>query len=218
MIEGTVHRVFRSTYRCGKLSALPQPFLPYHSPDKFPGCRRAASSLYHSLEQLSNPEKEQFLPKILAIPGLSLNPNTTNPQNLACLVCRAPLAEKRQVVVWHDIINNSFNSHRTNNFRACTAEELTEILKTLTNISAVVYCQRNGTPDQGCRILGFFDIRYSPRPNYSIFEFGRIVPLLFGFGFGQMLLLEQLFGHLVILPLLFLFYTRTRQRHQTLLH
>ena len=108
----------------------------------------AASSLYHSLEQLSNPEKEQFLPKILAIPGLSLNPNTTNPQkNLASLLCRAPLAEKRQVVVWHDIINNSINSHRTNNFRACTAEELTEILKTLKNISAIVYCQRNGTPD-----------------------------------------------------------------------
>ena len=51
------------------------------------------------------------------------------------------------MVVWHDIINNSINSHRTNNYRACTAEELTEILKTLTNISAIVYCQRNGTPD-----------------------------------------------------------------------
>ena len=108
----------------------------------------AASSLYHSLEQLSNPEKEQFLPKILAIPGLSLNPNTTNPQkNLASLLCREPLAEKHQVVMWHDIINNSINSHRTNNYRACTAEELTEILKTLTNISAIVYCQRNGIPD-----------------------------------------------------------------------
>ena len=105
------------------------------------------NSLYHSLEQLSNTEKEQFLPKILAIPGLSLSPNTTNPQkNLASLLCRAPLAEKRQVVVWHDIINNSINSHRTNTYRACTAEALTEILKTLTNISAIVYCQRNGTP------------------------------------------------------------------------
>ena len=66
---------------------------------------------------------------------------------LASLLCRAPLAEKRQVVVWHDIINNSFNSHRTNNYRACIAEELTEILKTLTIISAIVCCQRNGTPD-----------------------------------------------------------------------
>ena len=111
----------------------------------------AASSLYHSLEQLINPEKEQLLPKNLAIPGLSLSPNTTNLQkNLASLLCRTPLAEKRRVVVWHDIINNSINSHnshRTNNFRACTAEALTEILKTLTNISAIVYCQRNGTPD-----------------------------------------------------------------------
>ena len=111
-------------------------------------CIVAASSLYHSLEHLSNPEKERFLPKILAVPGLYLNPNTTNPQkNLANLLCRAFLAEKRQVVVWHDIINNSINSHRTNNYRACTAEELTENLKTLTNISAIVYCQRNGTPD-----------------------------------------------------------------------
>ena len=108
----------------------------------------AASSLYHSLEQLSNQEKEQFLPKILAIPGLSFNPNTTNPQkNLASLLCRAPLAEKRQEVVWHDIVKNSINSHRPNNDRACTAEELTEILMALTNISAIVYCQRNGTPD-----------------------------------------------------------------------
>ena len=75
----------------------------------------AASSLHHSLEQLSNPEKEQFLPKTLAIPGLSLNPNNTNPQkNLASLLCRAALAEKRQVVVCNDIINNSINSHRTN--------------------------------------------------------------------------------------------------------
>ena len=109
----------------------------------------AAGSLYHSLEQLSNPEKEQFLPKILAFLGLYLNSNTTNPQkNLPSLLCRAPLAEKRQVVVWRDIINNFINSHRTNNnYRACTADELTEILKTLTNISSIVYCQRNGTPD-----------------------------------------------------------------------
>ena len=51
------------------------------------------------------------------------------------------------MVVWHDITNNSINSHRTNNYRARTAEELAEILKTLTNISAIVYCQRKGRPD-----------------------------------------------------------------------
>ena len=107
------------------------------------------SSLYHSLDQLSNPEKEPFLHKMSAIPGLSLNPNTAIPQkNLASLLCRAALADTHcQLVVWHDIINNSINSHRTNNYRAYTAEELTEILKTLTNISTIVYCQRKGIPD-----------------------------------------------------------------------
>ena len=73
---------------------------------------------------------------------------TTNPQkNLATLLFKAPLAEKRQVVVWHDIINNFINSHCTINYRACTADELTEMLKTLTKISAIVCCQRNGTSD-----------------------------------------------------------------------
>ena len=114
----------------------------------------AARSLYYSLEQLSNPEKEQFLPKILAIPGLSLNLNTTNPQKkLARLLCRAPLIEKRQVVVGHDIINIAINSHRTSNNRACTAKELPEILKKLTKISAMVFCQRNATPDSRNQLI-----------------------------------------------------------------
>ena len=78
----------------------------------------------------------------MAIPGLSLNQNTTNPQKkLASLLCKAPLAEKLQVMVWNDIINNSINSHRTNKYRACTAEEVTEILMTLTGISAILYFQ-----------------------------------------------------------------------------
>ena len=86
----------------------------------------------------------------MAIPGLYLNPNTLNPQkNLASLLCRAPLAEKRQVVVWHDIINNSINSHRTNNYRACTAEELTEILNCI--LSEKRYARYQEPADQ----LGF---------------------------------------------------------------
>ena len=86
----------------------------------------------------------------MAIPGLYLNPNTLNQQkNLASLLCRAPLAEKRQVVVWQDIINNSINSHRTNTCRACTAEELTEILNCI--LSEKRYARYQEPADQ----LGF---------------------------------------------------------------
>ena len=108
----------------------------------------ASSYPYNSLEQLGNPEKQQFQPKILAIPLLSLNPNTTSPQrNLANLLYRALLTEKRQVGMWHDSIKVSINSHRTMNYRFCTAKDLAEIQKTLTNVSANVYCQRNGISD-----------------------------------------------------------------------
>ena len=57
----------------------------------------ASSYPYNSLEQQGNPEKQQFLPKILAIPLLSLNPNTTSPQkNLANLLYRALLTSNRK--------------------------------------------------------------------------------------------------------------------------
>ena len=79
----------------------------------------AASFLYHSLEQLSNPEKEEFLPKILAIPGLSLNPNTTNPQkNLASLLCRAPLT--KNVKWWYGTTSSIILS-------TATAKTVTEL-------------------------------------------------------------------------------------------
>ena len=57
----------------------------------------AASSLYHIMEQLSNPGKGT---NVAQNTGYSLSPNTTSPQkNLASLLCRAPLAEKCQEVV-----------------------------------------------------------------------------------------------------------------------
>ena len=122
----------------------------------------AASSFYHNLEQLSNLEKEQFLPKTLAIPGLSLSPNNTNPQkNLASLLCRAPLAEKRQVVVWHGIINNSISSHGTNNYRACTAEKLTEILKRYCILSEKQYARYEKPADQlGYSCHSYYDVSH----------------------------------------------------------
>ena len=42
----------------------------------------AASSLDHALETLTVEEKTRYKDKIYSIPGLSLNPNTKNPQKI----------------------------------------------------------------------------------------------------------------------------------------
>ena len=59
------------------------------------------------------------------------------------------------MVVWHDVVNNTISSHRTNNYRAAGVEELTNYLKSKKQqILAIVYCRREGTPDLFSQLLG----------------------------------------------------------------
>ena len=59
------------------------------------------------------------------------------------------------MVVWHDVVNNTISSHRTNNYRPAGVEELTNYLKTKKQqILAIVYCRREGTPDLFSQLLG----------------------------------------------------------------
>ena len=67
-------------------------------------------------------------------------------QNL--LTGRGILARKCEVIIWHDIINNSISKHRSNNYRAISVEKLLQILRDFKHrIEAVVYCRREGAPD-----------------------------------------------------------------------
>ena len=55
---------------------------------------------------------------------------------------------KTDVIIWHDAINNSLTSLRTNNFRALAFSELSNVLESYqTRLKAIVYCPRNGAPN-----------------------------------------------------------------------
>ena len=57
--------------------------------------------------------------------------------------------------MWHDVVNNTISSHRTNNYRPAGVEELTNYLKSKKQqILAIVYCRREGTPDLFSQLLG----------------------------------------------------------------
>ena len=111
----------------------------------------AASSLFHSINTLNACEKKQYESLVTAIPGLSLNNNLLNQgKNLRRLLEDSPLKEKK-VVMWHDVVNKTISSHRTNNYRPAGVEELTNCLKSKKQqILAIVYCRREGTP--GCLV------------------------------------------------------------------
>ena len=107
----------------------------------------AASSLHHALETLTPNEKERYESKIVSIPGLSLNPNTKNPKKIVQNLLSKDLKLKKDIVIWHDVLNNSISKHDSNNFRALSVLDLIKTLKSLQDkLCALVYCQRYRTP------------------------------------------------------------------------
>ena len=107
----------------------------------------AASSFHHAIETLNPDKKERYKEKIYSIPGLSLNPNTKNPRKIVQNLLAKDLKEKKDIVIWHDVLNDSISRHDSNNLQALTVPQLIDVLKGLQNkVSALVYCQRSRTP------------------------------------------------------------------------
>ena len=69
-------------------------------------------------------------------------------KNAQNLLVKGRLSLRSDIVVWHDLIKNSISSHKSNNYRPTSVQELTNYLTTNNNkFEALVYCQRTGTPD-----------------------------------------------------------------------
>ena len=56
--------------------------------------------------------------------------------------------DEKDLIIWHDVINNSICRHKSNSYRALSVSDLVDVLKSYQNrIRALVYCQRDRTPD-----------------------------------------------------------------------
>ena len=56
------------------------------------------------------------------------------------------MSNRKDLVIWHDAINNSISKHRSNNNRSLSTDQLKSLLlRYKENITAIVYCRRNGT-------------------------------------------------------------------------
>ena len=106
----------------------------------------AASSLHHALETLTPEEKEQLKEKTYTIPGLSLSEHKKSQKDCSKFTFERSERQK-DIVTWHDVLNNSISKHDSNNFRVLSVLDLIETLKNLQDkLCALVYCQRNRTP------------------------------------------------------------------------
>ena len=113
-----------------------------------------ASSLSHALDKLSDKHREilqRYGHSYLAIPGLSINPYANRPEKQAHYYLNPVngiYRNRSDIVLWHDLINNSLTRRPRTNDRVLSKSELvTEIKKFKNNINCLVYCQRKGAPD-----------------------------------------------------------------------
>ena len=111
-----------------------------------------ASSLFHAINSLPKSAQNWYKSTVFSLSGLSLNPFPVNERKMVQYQLDNVIRHKTDVIIWHDAINNSLTSHRTNNFRALAFSELSIVLESYqTRLKAIVYCPRNGAPS----IFGF---------------------------------------------------------------
>ena len=107
-----------------------------------------ASSLRYAVDDSPFRLRRRLLARTFATPGLSFNPNARNYlKNLDNLLSTGCLRHRADIVIWHDLINNTLSSHRSNNYNACSVQQLLHILtRHRHRIAAIVYIQREKTP------------------------------------------------------------------------
>ena len=105
-----------------------------------------ASSLDHALRILSAPSQKRVRETCFTKPGLSFNFNARDSQKTIQYYLHPFLSNRKDLVIWHDAINNSISKHRSNNNRSLSTDHLKSLLlRYKENITAIVYCRRNGT-------------------------------------------------------------------------
>ena len=110
-----------------------------------------ASSLSHALDTLPKNQKKRYADQYFAVPGASANPSTLNKRKTLQHFLdpkRGLFRQKTDIVIWHGLINNSIAKHRVNKYKKLESADLVKVLLSYKEqIAAIVYCQREGTPN-----------------------------------------------------------------------
>ena len=88
-----------------------------------------ASSLCRTLDSISYKTEKLFVRSCFSVPGLSFNDKAINRHtSLQNLLTRGSLSKVSNIIIWHDVINNSITPHRSNNYQPSSIDQLIENL------------------------------------------------------------------------------------------
>ena len=103
-----------------------------------------ASSLKAATEVAPNDLKRVLSRISFASKGLSLNPNSIHKVlNIGSLLEKGKLRKARDIILWHNLLNNTIDKHRLN---VQNTEKVPNLINTLRKhnwrFKAIIYCQR----------------------------------------------------------------------------
>ena len=107
----------------------------------------AASSLYNSIEEFQISFRNQLRERIHAGPGLSLIPESVNNSKGVYFYLKSEEQKNTRIILWHDLINKTITTHKSNNYQPQSVNQLVASLRCLINLCGVVYCQRTWSPN-----------------------------------------------------------------------
>ena len=88
-----------------------------------------ASSLYHTIKTAPQGTQNRYKRNVYALPGLSFNPNALKVRKNSAVPVESFFHDKKRLVIWHDVVNNSLSRHRSNNNKPLTTSQLIEVLE-----------------------------------------------------------------------------------------
>ena len=86
-----------------------------------------ASSLRRAVDKAPSTLRKAIQGKVFAVPGLSLQPTAKNPKKQLEHLLETSLENRTNIVIWHDLLNNSLSPHKSNGNQRSTPEKLLEI-------------------------------------------------------------------------------------------
>ena len=107
-----------------------------------------ASSLHHSLEKWDNIRK-RLRGKVISKQGYNLHPNAKDKYKIVQNRLRY-VENNTKIILWHDIINNTVTSPKSDNRTSLNSDQLKveiERLQRKVDKVGIVYYVREGTPD-----------------------------------------------------------------------
>ena len=107
-----------------------------------------ASSLSRTIKATSGPARRRLESQCIAIPGLSANTyGKFKRKTVQHLLENTTLKFEKEIVIWHDVLNNSLSKHSSNFNRPLSPKQLIGQLKKYPQIRLVVFCPRHGARD-----------------------------------------------------------------------